>query len=192
MKTELRSKFRSLRKKCSERHAEKERLKIPTSLLRFDHWLIYAALPEEYPTRPFFEFLIKKNKQVYLPKTMNQDLIFYQISSWSQLIKKGALLEPDGISKPWPGTSSTLALVPGIVFNRLGQRIGFGRAFYDRFLGRHPSVLRVGIAFNEQLSLETWSDEDHDQLMDYVLCPSGIWGSGRCEFLSSSLWNQPK
>jgi 5,10-methenyltetrahydrofolate synthetase len=45
-----------------------------------------------------------------------------------------------------------LILVPGVAFSpKTGMRLGRGAGFYDRFLANHPSVLRVGIAFGEQL-----------------------------------------
>jgi 5-formyltetrahydrofolate cyclo-ligase len=65
-------------------------------------------------------------------------------------------------------------LVPGLGFTREGGRLGRGAGFYDRLLERHPSALRVGIAFSRQVRGELPEDE-HDQRMDMLLTDDGMF-----------------
>lgn len=178
MKTKLREKYRKIR---NEAFQKPPRSVFPSlqNFLNFDSWLIYASVKDEFPTKSIFGFLIQHNKKVFFPRCIRSDLHFHSVSSWSQLSLNGLLLEPPDTSIRWNGEKSSLALIPGLVFNRLGQRIGYGKAYYDRFLNQFPELLRLGLAFDEQISMESWRDEAHDQRMDYVSSPAGLWGSKR-------------
>ena len=77
------------------------------------------------------------------------------------------ILEPDG--EEWweePG-GVDLVIVPGVAFDRAGNRLGHGKAYYDRFL-RPLAVRRVGVCFPFQLVDEVPHD-DLDCRMDAVL-----------------------
>jgi 5-formyltetrahydrofolate cyclo-ligase len=63
-----------------------------------------------------------------------------------------------------------LALVPGVVFDQEGRRLGRGKGFYDRLL---PSVggPLCGVAFDWQV-LPAIPVEPHDHVLNYILTPS--------------------
>jgi 5-formyltetrahydrofolate cyclo-ligase len=51
----------------------------------------------------------------------------------------GAILQPEEID---------LVLVPLLAFDLQGQRVGYGKGYYDRFLRRcRPDVIKLGISF---------------------------------------------
>jgi 5-formyltetrahydrofolate cyclo-ligase len=58
--------------------------------------------------------------------------------------------------------------VPGIVFDRRGYRLGFGKGYYDRFFATYPYCLKVGILFAEFLIEETYP-QPWDVGMDYLV-----------------------
>ena len=63
-------------------------------------------------------------------------------------------------------------LVPGIVFDRQGHRIGYGGGYFDRFLaGRHG--LSVGLAFAWQVVEEIPRDA-HDVAVAMVVTEAGV------------------
>ena len=64
-------------------------------------------------------------------------------------------------------------LVPGLGFTRQGERLGRGAGFYDRFLNEYPHALRVGIAFEEQMT-ENLPVESWDQKVDVILTDRGV------------------
>ncbi|MBE0604570.1 MAG: 5-formyltetrahydrofolate cyclo-ligase, partial [Deltaproteobacteria bacterium] len=74
---------------------------------------------------------------------------------------------PYGIPEPprLPGRPARvdgfdLVLVPGVAFDRKGNRLGRGLGYYDRFLARLPGdVLRVGLAYSDQVVPEVPVDE---------------------------------
>ncbi|MET0389152.1 MAG: 5-formyltetrahydrofolate cyclo-ligase, partial [Polyangiales bacterium] len=61
-----------------------------------------------------------------------------------------------------------LVIVPGLAFDGAGQRIGYGRAFYDRLLPQLTQAFRVGLAYDFQLLAEL-PVEAHDVPMHCVI-----------------------
>lgn len=61
-------------------------------------------------------------------------------------------------------------LVPGLLFDKEGFRLGKGGGFYDDLLKRRaPKTLCLGLGFKEQFSSELLPREDHDQPVDELL-----------------------
>ena len=58
--------------------------------------------------------------------------------------------------------------MPGVAFDRKGNRMGRGRGFYDRMLKSTPNALKFGVAFDFQL-LDDIPVEPHDVKMDRVI-----------------------
>ena len=68
-----------------------------------------------------------------------------------------------------------VVLVPGLAYTALGDRIGFGGGYYDRFLAFHPGP-KIGLAFDFQV-LAACPRELHDIPMDLVVTESQIFRS---------------
>jgi 5-formyltetrahydrofolate cyclo-ligase len=73
-----------------------------------------------------------------------------------------------------------LAVVPGVAFDREGGRMGHGKGYYDRLLGRaRPDTPLVGLAFECQLFAEIPMDEN-DVPMDKIITEREVYrGRGR-------------
>ncbi len=73
--------------------------------------------------------------------------------------------EPDGSAIPT--SEIDLFLLPGLLFDRRGTRLGHGRGFIDRLLaGRSPSAIVAGLVFSWQISETPLPEEPHDVRMD--------------------------
>ena len=68
--------------------------------------------------------------------------------------------------------SLDLVLVPGVAFDWKGERLGFGKGYYDRFLTK-TSALLVGVAFSAQVIPDV-PTESHDVSMNALLTENGI------------------
>lgn len=92
----------------------------------------------EWDTKQIMETAWNQDKKICVPKCYrsNNQLIFYQLDTYEQLEHAYAnLLEPNPVKTiPVPKTQIDLLLVPGLLFNKQGYRIGFGGGYYDRFL----------------------------------------------------------
>ncbi|MEK7298832.1 MAG: 5-formyltetrahydrofolate cyclo-ligase [Candidatus Margulisiibacteriota bacterium] len=63
-------------------------------------------------------------------------------------------------------------LVPGLAFDRKGNRIGLGKGYYDRLLA-HAQGTKIGLAYDFQL-LSSLPADPHDIGMDIVATPSEV------------------
>ena len=126
----------------------------------------YCSLPDEVNTRDFINRWAGK-KEIVLPVVKGESLELRRYSPEEELIK-GAF----GISEP-TGTVVTdyfqidLAIVPGMAFDKEGNRLGRGKGFYDRLLP-HLTAYKVGICFPFQL-VESVPTEATDVRMNAVI-----------------------
>ncbi len=65
-----------------------------------------------------------------------------------------------------------LAIVPGVSFDRQGNRLGRGKGYYDRLLPQLSAAYKMGICFSFQVS-EALPTEEFDRPMDAVLTDEG-------------------
>lgn len=99
---------------------------------------ITMAQKFEWDTKPIIEAAWRQNKTIAVPKCIPETrrLDFYTLTDFAQLeTVYYDLLEPIPeqtikIDKQ----EIDLLIVPGIVFDQRGYRIGFGGGYYDRFL----------------------------------------------------------
>lgn len=68
------------------------------------------------------------------------------------------------------------ALVPGLAFDRCGNRMGFGKGYYDKLLAGE-NVLKIGLCYDFQLQGEIPA-EPHDVKMDYIVTEKEIVKTG--------------
>jgi len=68
-----------------------------------------------------------------------------------------------------------LVIVPGVVFDKNLNRIGFGKGYYDKILNRlKPSAKKVALAHDFQV-LEDIPAEEHDVKMDMIITEKNIY-----------------
>lgn len=68
-----------------------------------------------------------------------------------------------------------LVLLPLLIFDKRGYRVGYGKGYYDRFLARcRPDVVKIGVSFFDPV--DTIEDvNETDVKMNYCVTPNGIW-----------------
>ncbi|MBR5903683.1 MAG: 5-formyltetrahydrofolate cyclo-ligase [Clostridia bacterium] len=116
---------------------------------------LYCSLKSEVDTAALIAHALSCGKTVALPKVYGDTMRFFAVSSGEVLVKSPfGVLEPAGDESRFvPPESFDLVLVPGVCFDRGGNRLGFGRGYYDRFL----SVTRAktaALCFELQLVAE--------------------------------------
>ncbi len=67
-----------------------------------------------------------------------------------------------------------LLVVPGLAFDRLGGRLGYGGGFYDRYLARHPGIRTLGVC-HERMLVEHVPTAVHDVGVDAVVTEAGVY-----------------
>jgi 5-formyltetrahydrofolate cyclo-ligase len=113
---------------------------------------LYKSLSSEVCTDLIISRALGQGKRVVLPKVFGDTMRFFEIREGEALQKSSfGVLEPAGEESRYvaPGEID-LVLVPGLCFDRGGNRLGFGRGYYDRFLAL-TEAKTVGLCFDEQL-----------------------------------------
>lgn len=132
--------------------------------------LTISVFPE-VDTRKLIETLWSAGKRVVAPKCIHRtrEMDFYEITSFDQLKPAPmGLLEPDEtLTHKCSMLDIDVCIVPGIVFDQRGYRIGYGGGYYDRFLPLFKGT-KLSIAFNEQL-VEEVPFEKHDIAIDTLI-----------------------
>lgn len=123
----------------------------------------YYPLGNEVNILPVLEHALSTGKTVALPRTdKDYYMDFYMIKELEKDVTEGAfhILEPGGACELWKPSegeekNAAVVLVPGVVFDKCGNRYGYGRGFYDRYFARYEELYRVGVAYGLQISNES-------------------------------------
>lgn len=135
--------------------------------------LAYVDFRNEVRTAGLISRALSEGKHVAVPKCREHEMDFIEISDISDL-KKGAfgILEPDyGTPVIW---GDALMIMPGAVFDRQLNRIGYGGGYYDRYLSVHPVHMRVALAFDLQVCDEITA-EDTDIKPSMLITENGFY-----------------
>ncbi|MGV3488854.1 MAG: 5-formyltetrahydrofolate cyclo-ligase [Tuberibacillus sp.] len=135
----------------------------------------------EMDTREIIERAWNEAKTVAVPKcdAKNKRLVFRQIQSFNQLeTEYYGLLEPiESETSVITKEEMDVIIVPGLVFDRQGYRIGFGGGYYDRFL-KDVDTLKIAQALDVQI-IDRIPVEAHDIPVDVLFTPSEMIHCGR-------------
>jgi len=145
-----------------------QKLETDVHFLQAQTVLLYHSLPDEVNTHDF----IRKWGQVktlLLPVVVGDNLEL-KVYSPSQELHPGAfgISEPDGITFTDYASIGFVA-VPGMAFDKAGNRLGRGKGYYDRLLPNLPNAYKAGICYPYQL-VEEVPTEATDIKMDGVIC----------------------
>lgn len=175
----IRKQIFAARKQCSDEQIQKWSHQVTdrvTALPEFagaDRILAYADYNHEVITRYIIEEAWKAGKEVAVPKVVGKDMVFYRLTDFSQL-------EPGyyGIPEPARGEivewEDALMVMPGVAFDIKNNRVGYGGGFYDRFLEKHPGIVRLAIAFDFQI-LDRVPTEPTDICPQIIVTESNVY-----------------
>lgn len=130
--------------------------------------LAFVNYGSEISTMEIIEEALRKGKKVFVPRIEGNEMCFYSISSISQLVAgyKG-ILEPDGTTECFNYDTykerRMLLLMPGVAFDRYGNRMGYGKGFYDSFLKDKKLLQTYSIAIGYKCQrVDFIPMEEHD------------------------------
>ncbi len=123
----------------------------------------YIPLPDEVDITPLFQCL---EKQFYIP-AFDAVAGSYRLAEYTGKMKSGKFGIPEPANPVFAPEKLDLIIVPGVAFDRDGNRLGRGGGFYDRLLPQYRAT-RVGICFDFQC-LEEIKTESHDCRVDVVV-----------------------
>lgn len=183
-KKELRSKYKNLRKQLSENDIEEMSLAIANQLLKLPIWektYFHVFLPieehKEIDTELILHLLSGKDKEILISKSdfETREMIHFLLTDNTK-IKKNEFNIPepvDGIEVP--SKKIEVVFVPLLAFDKKGHRVGYGKGFYDKFLGEcQAETIKIGLSFFE--AEETIDDiHEGDMQLDYCVTTEKIY-----------------
>lgn len=139
--------------------------------------LTYVSVSSEVSTRMFIECALRDGKTVAVPRCLpGHCLEFVAITSLDQLIAAPfGLLEPP---KELPALTeeqmnASICIVPALLVDTKGYRLGYGAGFYDRFLSTYPGK-KICLAYQQSLSRTTLPHTAFDVAVDVVITESEV------------------
>ncbi len=179
-KSDLRKRLHAERNALALEDRERYSEAIIGSILALDEYrgartvMGYMTFGSELMTGAFADDALRAGKILVLPyiRRAENRLGLYRVRDLSADLAPG----PWGIRQPRPDTcepvdlsSVDFVLVPGLGFNTRGDRLGYGRGYYDRLLaGRRPDTALVAGAFHRQV-VDRIPVEEHDVRIDRVV-----------------------
>jgi 5-formyltetrahydrofolate cyclo-ligase len=137
--------------------------------------MVYMALPQEVQTMQIITQARQAQKRVAVPVVRAQDLVAVALSEGPTQLRRGrfGILEPSGTPRIIHPQEIGCIVVPGVAFDTRGGRLGFGKGYYDRFLGQLPATTyRCGLAFGIQV-VPCVPQAPHDICMHGIVTEQG-------------------
>ena len=183
-KKELRSKYKQLRNLLSNHDIEKLSLEIANQLVNMAVWqqkYFHVFLPivenKEVDTEYLLHILAGKDKEVVVSKSdfETRQMTHYLLTDATKFRKNNYNIpEPvDGLEVPV--AKIDVVFVPLLAFDINGNRVGYGKGFYDVFLSEcRLDTLKIGLSFFEpEEAIEAVFEQD--VTLDYCITPNRVY-----------------
>lgn len=137
----------------------------------------YVNFNQEVITTRLIEEALSCGKKVAVPKIIDKDMRFYYISSLKEL-ETGILGIPEPVTKaeavPDPKRDN-LFIVPGLAFDPMGNRIGYGKGFFDNYFRKYSDcpMIKIALTYDFQV-LPLLPKEDQDIKIDQIITQDGL------------------
>ena len=138
---------------------------------------LYLAIGSEVQTREIINYALDLGKTVLSPRIMSNDLRFYVVDQKdfeenSFDVNRFGIKEPKIDNKP--ADFIDLLIIPGIVFDTYGFRIGYGYGYYDKYLTINKYSKSIGLAYDFQFIKKPIPILPHDRKIDVLITESGF------------------
>ncbi|AJH13380.1 5-formyltetrahydrofolate cyclo-ligase [Myroides profundi] len=183
-KEELRLKYKALRDNLDLDRIDDLSLEIANQALQLPIWdkvnyhlFLSIRNKKEIDTEYLLQILAGKDKNTILSKSdFKEGTLSHYLLTDNTTIKVNSY----GIPEPIDGIQVSekqldVVFIPLLAYDKQGNRIGYGKGFYDRFLAEcKPNVIKVGLSF--------FPPEDHisdvregDIPLDYCITPTEVY-----------------
>jgi 5-formyltetrahydrofolate cyclo-ligase len=183
-KSILREKYKKLRKEIDKNNLEDLSLRIANQLLNLDIWdktyyhlFLQIETQNEINTEYILHIIQGKDKEIVVSKSdfETRQMTHYLLTDSTKIIKNIY-----NIPEPTNGlevneSKIDVVFVPLLAYDLQGNRVGYGKGFYDTFLSKcKPETIKIGLSFFEP---ESKIDDvlPTDIQLDYCITPNKIF-----------------
>ena len=183
-KKEARKKSKEARKQLSQEEIEDKSLAIANQLLRMNIWdkLYYHLFltiveQKEINTEYILQILAGKDKEIVISKCEFATVgMTHFLLTDNTKIKKNSYNVPepvDGLEVP--DAKIDVVFVPLLAYDKQGNRVGYGKGFYDNFLSKcNPETIKIGLSFfPPEEKIDDVSESDVK--LDFCVTPEEIY-----------------
>ncbi|KQC30820.1 5-formyltetrahydrofolate cyclo-ligase [Flagellimonas eckloniae] len=183
LKHELRKKYKNLRDEFNSSEISNYSILLSNHVLQIPIWdffyfHLFLSIEEnkEVDTLPIMTLLQGKDKNVVIPKITGENSMKNYLLTDNTTFKKNKwqIPEPvDGIKIP--ENQVDVVFVPLLAFDGKGNRVGYGKGYYDTFLLKcRPETIKIGLSLFE--AEESISDiHKNDVKLDYCITPKRVY-----------------
>lgn len=184
LKKKLRKKYKELRQGLTPEAIEGKSLAIANRLLQLGVWdktyyHLFLSIEEqkEIDTEFILQILAGKDKEIVVSKSdfTSLEMTHYLLTDNTKFKKNEYNIpEPvDGLEVPV--TKIDVVFVPLLAFDLNGNRVGYGKGFYDKFLSQcKPDTIKIGLSFFE--TEDKFDDiSENDIQLDFCVTPNKIY-----------------
>lgn len=192
-KADLRKKYLEYRKNLSKDEVQDLSEKIFNHFLFYfkpsENQLVHLFLPikkfNEIDTNIFINYFFNNKIRVFVPKIVEKKLISVELKENSVLKENSwGILEPES-NEDSGEKDFNFVLAPLLYCDNQGNRVGYGKGFYDRFFSEiNPNAIKVGVSFfSPKEKVEDVSA--FDVPLDYLVTPTEVLSFGNFESKST-------
>lgn len=183
-KKELRLHYKNLRAALSEEEIEEKSLAVANNLIPLPIWdktYFHVFLPivehKEVDTEFVLHLLSGKDKEIVISKSdFETRAMTHFLLTDNTKIKKNEYNIPEPVNGLQVQSSNIdVVFVPLLAFDIHGNRIGYGKGFYDKFLAEcRPETIKIGLSFFEAVN-QIDDVFESDVKLDYCVTPLKIY-----------------
>lgn len=175
-KDEIHSWKKKLRKSMKERRGENENRDLKALLLADNLFevlkkqglekaeektaFVYLSFSSEAPTDGLIERLLENGWRVFCPRTEKDEMYAVEYGEDFYLSDYG-IREPCGEAYE---KTPTITVIPLLAVDEKGNRLGYGKGYYDRYLKKYPNTKRIGYCFDFQIVRKVPCEENDERL----------------------------
>ncbi len=151
-KKELRAYMRARRANNENRDVKEELLiknllSLGGTVTDKENFFVYLSYSSEAPTDGLIERLLTLGKKVFCPRVEDDEMSAVAFLDDFTLSKEG-IREPLG--EPFLGRLD-VAITPLYAVDEQGNRLGYGKGYYDKFFQKRRDILKIGYCFDFQI-----------------------------------------
>lgn len=173
-----RSTIREARLKLTQEEVRRSSKQCMDIVLKFPEFLnaktvcLYIASNNELDTSDIISYCLEHDKKVAAPRVDGDQMDFYFFDKPEDLeVGHFGIYEPIGNEKVTD--EEAIIFIPGVAFDMECNRIGYGMGYYDRYLSKHPKMIKVALAYDFQI-LGKIKQESHDIRPDMIVTETRV------------------